>query len=133
MDNVIQETSIPMLKQSPRVDGNKVIKWYYGDTFQIDWYIALWRNNAPMIYDENDKIVIAFYHLGTHNMVHTFTVSGIGQDNKVRVEFTKEISRLFRPGKYCYTIKYFDGDSKSSKNITTLCAEKLVEVEKSVW
>lgn len=142
-ETIIQHAHYPLLKQSPRLDKNKVLHWYFKDTFQLEWTIALcWNNNPsdPIIYSDKDKFLVSFYVYGKDFMVYTFecTTTKEGQkgwispeDNKLYLSFDKEVSQRFKPGKYSYFIKFVH-DEGDSKNITTISANNVVEVERYV-
>lgn len=142
-ETVIQCTHYPLLKQSPRLDKNKVLHWYFKDTFQIQWQIALcWDNNPedPIIYSEADKILVSFYVYGREFMVYTFECTVNSQDGKgwissedniIYLNFDKEVTKYFKPGRYSYAIKFIHND-ESGQNISTISANNIAEVEKYV-
>ena len=105
---------------SPRVE-NSVLKWYYGDAFDIKWSIALTKDGEPLPYDPDDELIFTFF-TKDKRLVLEFTFDNI-QDNTVVLTFTEEYSRLFTPGSYYYCIKYNEGC------VSTLYANRKIEVD----
>lgn len=140
--DIVQETRMPMAQQSPRInDKTKILRWYYKDTFEIDWQITLFDNdsNSVITYGEGDQILVSFYIYGTNKLIYSFpcTVNKEGvkgwidsDTNTLVLNFDKEVSQRFRPGKYSYSLKYIRGTNPQEQLITTICTGKIVEVEK---
>lgn len=135
------EVKIPGAKQSPRVDKNNVIKWYYGDTFEIHWHLTLKRDGKIIKYAPEDQIVFSFYVLGTKFLVHRFVCKNIDTETNMAIlQFDKDISFKFKPGRYAFNVKYINDSvendngeiiiERGTQDITTVGAKYLVEVEK---
>jgi len=135
------EVNLPGAKESPRMDKNNVIKWYYGDTFEIHWHLTLKREGELIVYAPEDQIIFSFYIAGTDKLIHRFVCKNIDTSTNMAIlRFDKSTSLKFKPGRYCFGIKYINyslendnGETKVQKNtqdITTVGAKYLVEVER---
>jgi len=116
------EVEIRSTPPSPRVE-NSVLKWYYEDSFNITWSIALTEDGEPLPYDENDLLVFSFF-TKDRKLIIEFEFSHI-TDNTVVLQFTEEVSKLFTPGQYYYCVKYIDGSGR----VSTIYANRKIEVE----
>ena len=112
---------------SPRLVGN-VLKWYYGDTFSINWTITLKRDGVPIIFGEGDQIVFSFYIPNSPKCVQVFTFDNI-TSNLFTLNFTSDISKKFIPGKYVYDIKYIS-TAADTMEVKTIGSFNCIEVER---
>ena len=117
-------SEIKPAKSSPRIE-NGVLRWYHGDSFQIEWEINLTQNGRSYEFDENDELIFSFYRKPEKELVHQFTFTNI-QDNMVTLDFTEEISSKFDVGYYSYCVKFNSHDGE----LITLFAKERAEVEK---
>lgn len=121
----MSEYPVPVAKESPRNE-NGILKWYVGDTFEIDWTVQLVDEQGDFYtYDPEDHLVWSFYTVPGRSLVHKFDFTNIQRDT-VTLSFTPEVSNKFTAGLYFYCVKLIDKHGE----ITTLCAENKVEVEK---
>lgn len=137
-----EENRLPGAKQSPRIDKNNVIKWYYGDTFEIHWHLVLSQNESIISYAPEDQVIFSFYEAGTRKLVQRFVCTNIDTEtNMMILQFDKVTSLKFKPGRYTFDVKYInfsienDGNGNEYKtsdtqDITTVGAKYLVEVER---
>ena len=116
-------SDIKSAKSSPRLE-NGILKWYHGDSFQIEWEINLTQNGEPYEYDSNDELIFSFFNKPGKELVHQFTFTNI-QDGIVTLDFTEEISNKFDVGHYSYCIKFNSNDGE----LITLFAKERAEVE----
>lgn len=135
--------NIPGAKESPRMSSDNVIKWYYGDTFEINWCLTLKQKESgeTIVYGSDDQLIFSFYKAGTDKLIHRFVCREIDTEtNIVSLKFTKNVSIKFKPGRYNFCVKYVyytdetddEGNvvtEKATQEITTLGAKYLVEVE----
>lgn len=113
---------------NPRII-NGILKWNAGDTFYIKWKVSLFKSGVPYNYTEEDQLVVEFYEKLSRKLVYAFIAKNIGTSKTIFLNFTKEISKLFKPGEYSYTLKYMrfiDGEPQ----ITTIGGNFPVEVMK---
>lgn len=123
-----------MTKQSPRTTAAGIIKWYCGDSFDIDLELTLTKDGEEFNLKTGDKIVVSFYKQFINlppiqTYVFTYTAEELLAANLtdvVRLNFTPEISAKFEVGQYKYCIAYIDGDTGYQ---TTIAANRLAEVE----
>ena len=109
-------------KQSPRLSG-QIFKWYNGDAFSIEWNFAITVDDEPFTFSPEDKVSFNFFNF-EKEPVYTFNFTNV-QNNKVTLNFTKEISAKFTPGNYSYCVKL-----EHAGEIVTLHAKERVEVER---
>lgn len=123
-----------MTKQSPRTTAAGIIKWYCGDSFDIDLELTLTKDGQAFNLKPGDKIVVSFYKQfdalpPEQTYVFTYTAEELLAANltdTVQLKFTPEISEKFGIGHYKYCIAYIDGDNNYQ---TTIAANRLAEVE----
>lgn len=138
----MEETKLPGAKQSPRITNSNIIKWYYGDTFEIHWHLVLSQNDKIIKYAPEDQVVFSFYVAGTNNLVHRFVCQNIDTETNILIlKFDKNTSLKFKPGRYVFSVKYINYSIENDENgeaykkgdtqdITTVGAKYLVEVER---
>lgn len=128
-------TAILGAKQSPRFEDG-VLRWYDGDTFEIDWEIALSSvdgdgNEEDYSFKTGDKLAFEFYNsrLAKVRSVEfdgsKMTVSG--GTAKVTLPFGSEDTKLFPVGSYTYCIKAI---TENGKRVTTIGANNKAVVER---
>ncbi|MBO7691887.1 MAG: hypothetical protein J6T10_04540 [Methanobrevibacter sp.] len=133
----MEEARLPGAKQSPRIDTNNVIKWYYGDTFEIQLHLVLKRDGDVVEYAPEDQFIFSFYNKDTQKLVKRFVCTEIDNEAKLlTLKFDKEISMDFKPGRYSFGVKYISNSEEDSEtqsvteDITTVGAKYSVEVER---
>ena len=133
----MEEARLPGAKQSPRIDTNNVIKWYYGDTFKLQLHLVLKRDGEVVEYAPEDQFIFSFYNKDTRRLVKRFVCTEIDNETKLlTLKFDKETSMDFKPGRYSFGVKYISNSEENSEtqsvteNITTVGAKYSVEVER---
>ena len=133
----MEEARLPGAKQSPRIDTNNVIKWYYGDTFKLQLHLVLKRDGEVVEYAPEDQFIFSFYNKGTQRLVKRFVCTEIDNETKLlTLKFDKETSMDFKPGRYSFSVKYISNSEENSEtqsvteDITTVGAKYSVEVER---
>lgn len=139
------ENLIVPAPQSPRMD-NGVLKWFFGDTFAVDMVINLVEQTVDengetterlVDFSPDDQIIVTFFNF-RKEPIHSFIIRGIGNDESsedyhtATLEFDKDVSHKFRVGKYTYCMKYVHKENgrSVSTDITTICVNNKVEVER---
>lgn len=133
----MEEARLPGAKQSPRIDTNNVIKWYYGDTFELQLHLVLKRDGDVIEYAPEDQFIFSFYNKDTRRLVKRFVCTEIDNETKLlTLKFDKETSMDFKPGRYSFGVKYISNSEEDSEtqsvteDITTVGAKYSVEVER---
>lgn len=121
MDNTI-------ITVNPRII-NGILKWNEGDTFYIKWKVNLLKDGVPYDYREDDQLVVEFYNKLSKKLVYAFINKNIGTSKTIFLKFTKQISKLFKPGEYTYALKFMRSSEEGQK-IITIGARFPVEVER---
>lgn len=113
--------NIPNAQVSPRIV-NGVLKWYEGDTFEIQLTLELTdQDGEQVIIGASDTVRIVFLN-ECREQVKEFSFTNV-QNNTVTLEFDATATALFPRGKYTYDVYY------SAANRTTLCNENEAVVE----
>lgn len=113
--------NIPNAEISPRIV-NGVIRWYQGDTFDIQLTIELEdQDGEPVIIGADDTVKIIFENARLVP-VKTFTFTNV-QENTVVMTFDDEAAALFPKGNYTYDVR-LEGAGK-----TTIANDNKVVVE----
>lgn len=135
MENILTEK-----KESPRIDENNVIHWYYGDIFEIQWHLTLKENDELITYEPEDQIIFSFYTFDSNKLIHRFICKNIDNSTHMAIlQFNKMTSLKFKPGKYRFSVKYISflkeringkmSIEKDTQDITTVGEKYFVEVE----
>ena len=95
---------LPAAAASPRIDGG-VLKWYAGDTFQLQVHMELTdQNGSPVNVQRGQQVTFVFQdHRGRE--VYRVTFENV-EDNCVTLVFDGETSGLFPAGDYTYDVIY---------------------------
>lgn len=113
--------NIPNAEISPRIV-NGVIRWYQGDTFDIQLTIELEdQDGEAVILGEDDTVSITFRNQ-SDSAVKTFTFTEL-EGNTVTMDFDSTCTALFGRGNYSYTVTITHGER------TTIASENKVVVE----
>lgn len=112
---------LPNARMSPRLI-NGVIKWYAGDTFDLQLTIELMdQDGVGVEINDTDTVEVIFYDKN-RCAVKTFSFTNI-IDNTITLQFDETASKLFPCGEYTYDIYYIGGRR------VTLANENRVVVE----
>ena len=104
MDDMIG--NLPRARMSPRII-NGVLKWYAGDTFELQVDITLEdQDGEPITIKETDTIEFEFFNK-KRDTVKIFTFTNI-VNGSVLLVFDEATTALFPAGEYTYDI-YYDG------------------------
>ena len=102
--------NLPHANPSPRIV-NGVLKWYLGDTFDIQIKLDLEDQDGEEIIINNESSVEAVFLDRRKKVVKEFVFSNI-KDNTITLSFDNNISSLFPIGEYTYDIYYCVGDRR---------------------
>ena len=92
--------NLPNAEISPRI-ASGVLKWYEGDTFNIDLKINLKdQDGEPVAIKSSDTVNVVFVDC-CEKLVKEFTCTNI-QNNTITLDFDATCSALFRKGKDTY-------------------------------
>lgn len=116
-----------IIKVNPRII-NGVLTWNEGDTFFIKWKVSLIKESLPYEYAEGDQLVVQFYDKWSDHIIYQFIEQNIGTSKTIFLDFTKEISQLFKAGEYSYSLKYMT-EKDGRVEAITLGSKFPVEVE----
>lgn len=95
-------SNLPNAEQSPRVV-NGVIRWYQGDTFDLDLALSLVdQDGAPITIAASHTVKVTFRDK-SQNLIKEFTFSNIS-NNTVTLAFDAECTALFPKGQYTYDV-----------------------------
>lgn len=89
---------------SPRIVGG-VLKWYEGDTFELQVELDLTDENGGRITIESGQTVEFVFRDHTHREVYHLCFGEI-EDNRVTLDFSEDVSALFPKGAYTYDVLY---------------------------
>ena len=96
--------SLPSAQMSPRIV-NGVIKWYAGDTFELQVDIQLQDQDGENItIGQGESIEFAFFNR-KRELVKLFLFENI-ENNCVTLVFDDEVTALFPAGHYTYDVYY---------------------------
>lgn len=106
--------NIPNAEPSPRVV-NGVLKWYEGDTFDLDLEIKLEdQDGEPITIGASDTVKVVFRD-SARNIVKEFSFTGIS-GNTVTLDFDSTCTALFPKGCYTYDVYYTGADRTTVAN-----------------
>ena len=95
-------SNLPNAEQSPRVV-NGVIRWYQGDTFDLDLVLDIVdQDGAPITIAASHTVKVTFRDK-SQNLIKEFTFSNIS-NNTVTLAFDAECTALFPKGQYTYDV-----------------------------
>lgn len=112
---------IKCAEQSPRICKDGSIRWYEGDTFELEFELEFTdENDNPIEALPNDQITICFRNKINLDIVYETNVIGT---NKLKVCIDDEATKKFKVGEYYYCVR------RNSKFITTLMRNNTIVVE----
>ena len=89
-------------EQSPRICEDGIIRWYEGDTFELEFELTFTDDNDnPITIQPGDKIAICFTDQ-YQNIIHTIETVGT---NILKVAIDNEATKKFKKGKYNYCVR----------------------------
>lgn len=113
--------NLPNAEQSPRIV-NGVIRWYQGDTFDLQLTLELVdQDGLPITIAPADTVNVVFIDKSLKT-VKEFTFSNIS-NNTVTMDFDATCTALFKKGTYTYDV-YYNGTER-----TTIANDNKVVVE----
>lgn len=96
--------SLPSARMSPRII-NGVIKWYAGDTFELQVDITLQdQDGEDITIAQGETIEFAFFNR-KRELVKSFLFEHV-EHNCVTLVFDDEVTALFPAGEYTYDVYY---------------------------
>lgn len=112
---------IKCAEQSPRICEDGTIKWYEGDTFQLEFDYTFTDENGNVIAaGPDDKIRI--YFTSKASLLNVYEAEVVGT-NKLLVNVDEDVTKLFKAGEYEYNVR------REAQFITTLNKQNKVVVE----
>lgn len=102
--------NLPHANPSPRIV-NGVLKWYLGDTFEIQINLDLEDQDGEKIIINNESTVEVVFLDCRRKVIKEFVFSGI-EDNVITLSFDNAVSTLFPIGEYTYDIYYRVGNRR---------------------
>lgn len=97
-------SNLPNAEQSPRIV-NGVLKWYEGDTFDLDLLLDLEdQDGTPVTIGPGDTVTVTFRNRRLEQ-VKEFSFTDI-QRNMVTMDFDTACTALFPKGIYTYDVQY---------------------------
>lgn len=104
MSILTDRAAIPSAAPSPCIVGG-VLKWYAGDTFQLQVDIALRDQNGEAVCISEGQTVTFVFRDETQSVVYEMCFADV-TDNSVVLEFTETVTALFPKGRYTYDVIY---------------------------
>lgn len=112
---------IKVAEPSPRVCDDGTIRWYYGDTFEIEFNLSFIDDEGEKVeVSPTDEITLAIYQ--NKGLSAIYETKSVGS-SKVTFALDEETTKKFRCGEYFYTIR------RNSVYITTLMKRNRMVVE----
>jgi len=111
---------IKCAKQSPRVCGDNTIRWYEGDTFQIELNFTKLDNNGNTLSVEETDVFAMTIVNKQKEVIHEIEVTGT---NTIVIDMTEELTAKFTKGTYFYDVEL------RGEYITTVVNENKLVVE----
>lgn len=107
-------SNLPNAEQSPRIV-NGVIRWYEGDTFDIDLVLSLTdQDGEPVSLAAPDQVSVTFRDK-SRSVVKEFSFEGVSE-NTVTLDFDATCTALFPKGQYTYDVCITRGDRTTIAN-----------------
>lgn len=100
----LEEKNLPGSCHSPRISGG-VLKWYEGDTFELQVRMELTDETGAEIRIEPAHRVRFVFRNACRKTVCEMPFQGI-EANTVILRFTEDVSALFPKGRYTYDVIY---------------------------
>ena len=107
-------------EQSPRICDDGTIRWYEGDTFNLEFDLTFTDeagNELPV--EANDKVSICFKNIA-NEIVYEYEVIGT---NILNININEEVTKKFKIGDYRYCVR------RNAQYITTVIHKNKVVVE----
>lgn len=108
------ENNLRAAQQSPRIE-NETIRWYCGDTFDLELHIDLTDQDGKAVNISSAGKVKVVFRDRSDAVVKTFECSGI-TNNTVKLPFNAATTALFGIGSYQYDIYLEDGKRTTIAN-----------------
>ena len=115
-------------KQSPRSE-NGIIKWYEGDIFFLDFAVNDYFTKQPIELGENDRLSIEFHTC--QRLIKIFDKMDKTEEGLFRIHIDKDITRLFKAGRYHYDIRYHKNNDETRQTIYDGCSKRKKSIFKS--
>lgn len=110
---------IKCANKSPRICGDSSIRWYEGDTFELNFEMTFTDDEGNEIPTDSDTTITICFRKN-NVLVHEVSVVG---NNLVNVVIDKEITKKFKRGVYTYCVR------RNGNYITTVIHHNKVVVE----
>ena len=109
MDDMIG--NLPRARMSPRLI-NGVLKWYAGDTWELQVDITLCDQDGENITIQSTDVIEFEFFNKKRDVVKKFTFTNVKNGSVVLV-FDEETTALFPAGEYTYDV-YYDGYTRKT-------------------
>lgn len=118
----MSENNLPSARSSPRIV-NGVLKWYEGDTFDLQLEITLQdQDDLPVTLKTTDVVDIVFMN-AKNKIVKELSFTKIS-NGLITLSFDEALSALFKAGEYTYDVYLTSGTNR-----TTLAKDNMIVVE----
>lgn len=108
MENTVA-TNVPTAKLSPRIENDKSIRWYAGDTFKLTLQILLHPSTDETVQSiiplEDGDTVLCTFKRSDKTIAHEFAFTEF-EDNSVTMDFNADVTAKFPKGNYTYDITH---------------------------
>lgn len=112
---------IKCAEKSPRICNDGSIRWYEGDTFELEFNLNFTDDNGdPVPTAADDKIEICIRDKISNKSVYETAVVGT---NKLIISIDENATKNFTVGEYYYCVK------RNSNYITTIMRKNKIVVE----
>lgn len=112
---------IKCAEKSPRICDDGSIRWYVGDTFELELDFTFTDDNDDVVpVTSTDRIEICIRSSVTNNIIYENSVVGT---NKLIININEDVAKNFVAGEYYYNVK------RNSNYITTIMKKNKMVVE----
>lgn len=112
---------LPSANPSPRIVGG-VIKWYEGDTFDLQLLLELLDQDGETVTVAADHRLELVFRNKRRETVHTMEFTEI-ENNCVTLDFNESVSAKFPKGEYTYDVILEGAERKTLANDAPLLVE----------
>lgn len=115
------KSMVKIAEPSPRICEDGTIRWYAGDTFEIEFDLSFVdENDEPIAVQESDEISICFFQNKGLSKIYEKKVVGT---SKLIFAVDEELTKKFPSGEYFYNVR------RNSVYITTIMKRNRILVD----
>ena len=107
-------------EQSPRICADGTIRWYEGDTFDLEFDLTFSDESGIEIPVESTDVISIYFRDRFRNIVHEASVVG---NTILIINIDEEATKNFKLGEYTYCVK------RNAQYITTVMRNNRVVIE----